>query len=64
MSTRKNVNEPPSPQDRTRGFTEDRTGAAIGLLIAGGLVFLVVGLVYITSLVGPAELPDLRVVGL
>src|SRR5215475_12702316 len=34
------MNEPPSPQDRTRDFTEDWTRAAIGLLVVG-LVFLV-----------------------
>jgi hypothetical protein len=59
-----NVNEPPSPQDRTRGFTEDRIRAAIGLLIAGGLIFLIVGMVYLDALAGSAELLSLQVVGL
>jgi len=53
MPTGMNLNEPPSPQDRTRGLAEDRTRAAIGLLIAAGLIFLVVGMVYLDSLVVP-----------
>ena len=48
--------EPPSPQDRTRGLAEDRTRAATGLLIAGGLIFLVVVMACLDRLVGPAEL--------
>ena len=59
MSTSVNVNEALSPQDRTRGLAEGGTRDAIGLLIAVGLVFLVVGgAVYLSSLVGPAEVED------
>jgi hypothetical protein len=59
MPTSVSVNEPPSPQDRTRAFAESGTKAAIGLLIAAGLVCVMVGTVYLDSLVGPAELADL-----
>jgi hypothetical protein len=54
-----NGHEPPSPHDRTKGFADDRTSAAIGLLIAGALIFLVVGMVYLDSLVIPTELQGL-----
>jgi hypothetical protein len=64
MSTSVNVNEPPSPQDQTRRLAEEWTRAAIGLLIAGGLVCLVAGMIYLNSLVSPAQLQDLgQVVG-
>ncbi len=65
MPTSKNAHEPPSPQDRTRGLAQDRTGAAIALLIAGGLILLVVGMAYFVTLAVPAELQDRgQVVGL
>jgi hypothetical protein len=54
MPTSLNVNEPPNPRDRTRGLA----GTGIALLSAVGLVFLVVGAVYLTSLVSPAPLQD------
>jgi hypothetical protein len=59
MPTNLSVNEPPSPQDRTRAFAEGGKRAAIGLLIAFGLVCLMVGTVYLNSLIGPADLADL-----
>jgi len=52
------MNEPPSPQDRTRGLGEDRARAATGLLIAAGLIFLVVGMAYLDSLVAPTDLQE------
>jgi len=54
MPTSLNVNEPPNPRDRTRGLV----GTGLALLSAVGLVFLVVGAVYLTSLVGPAPPQD------
>jgi hypothetical protein len=64
MPTSVNVKELPHPQDRTKGLAEDWTKAAIRLLIAGGLVFLVVGMIYLNALVGPSQLPDLgQIVG-
>ena len=59
MPTTLNVKEAVSRQDRTRGLAEGETRDMIGLLIAVGLVFLVVGgAVYLSSLVGPAEVED------
>jgi hypothetical protein len=64
MPTSVNVNELPSPQDRARALAEDWTKAAIRLLIAGGLVCLVAGMIYLNLLVGPAEVADLgQIVG-
>jgi hypothetical protein len=64
MPTSVSVNELPSPQDRARGLAEDLTKAAIRLLIAGGLVCLVAGMIYLNLLVGPAEVLDVaQVVG-
>ena len=54
MPTNLNVNDPPGPQDRTTGLA----GTGIALLTAAGLVFLVVGAVYLTSLIGPAPVQD------
>lgn len=57
MSISAGMNEQLIPQDRTRGLTEGGTRDMIGLLIAVGLVFLVVGgAAYLSSLVGSAEL--------
>jgi hypothetical protein len=59
-----NVNKLPSPQDRAGGLAGDWTKVAIRLLIAGGLVCLVAGMIYLNSIVGPSELPDLgQIVG-
>ncbi len=54
MSMRANVNDPPSPQYRTRGFAENWRGSAIALLTAGGLICLVVGMIYLNARVYPA----------
>jgi hypothetical protein len=54
MSTTAKVNEPPSPHDRTRGLAENPTGSAIALLIATGLICLVIGMIYLGPLFGPA----------
>jgi hypothetical protein len=59
MSTSVNVNESLSPQDRTVGLAEGWTRAAMGLLIAVGLAFLLIG---VNSLVGPVD-PALQDVG-
>jgi hypothetical protein len=59
MPTTVKVNEALRSQDRTRGLAEGGTRDIIGLLVAVGLVFLVVGgAVYLSSLVGPAEVED------
>jgi hypothetical protein len=64
MPTSVSVNELASPQDRARGLAEDLTKAAIRLLVAGGLVSLAVGMIYLNLLVGPAEVADLgQIVG-
>jgi hypothetical protein len=55
MPTSLNVNEPPSPHDRTGGLA----GTGIALLSAAGLVFLVVGAIYFTYLVSPVLVDDL-----
>ncbi len=60
MSTRANANEPPSPQDRTRGLAENWKGSAITLLIAGGLICLAIGMIYLDSRFGPAVLSQVR----
>ena len=63
MSTIVNAKDPPSPQDRTRGFVEDRTRAATGLLIAVSLVCLVLGMAYLDirlAEVQDREVQDLR----
>jgi hypothetical protein len=59
MSTSVNVNEPLSPQNRTRGLAEGGRKAATGLLIAVGLILFVLGLIYLNSLVSTADLLDL-----
>jgi hypothetical protein len=59
MPTIVNVNELPSRQDRTKGLAEGWRRAAIGLLLAGGLVFLMVGEIYVSSLVDPIQPEDL-----
>jgi hypothetical protein len=68
MSTSLTVNEPTSPQDRTRayepprlrdrirGIAEGGTGAVIAVLFAVGLACLVANAIYQTSLAGPVEL--------
>jgi hypothetical protein len=59
MPTTVKVNEALSSQDRTRGLAKSGTRDMFGLLIAVALVFLVVGgAVYLSSLVGPAEVED------
>jgi hypothetical protein len=64
MPTSVNVNELPSPQDRAEALAEDWTKAAIRLLIAGGLLCLVVGMIYLNLQVGPAEVANLgQIVG-
>jgi hypothetical protein len=56
MSTSVNVNELSSLHDRTRGYAEGRTGAAIAGLIPIGLVCLVVlGAIHLSSPVGSVE---------
>lgn len=65
MPTSIKVHEPLIPQAPTRGLAEDRTSAALGLLAAGGLILLVVGILYLDSLVFPAAVQDLgQLVGL
>jgi hypothetical protein len=59
MSTRANANEPPSPQDRTRGLAENRKGSAITFLIAGGLICLAVSMICLDYRFGPAVLSEL-----
>ena len=54
MPTSVNVNEP-SPRDRTRAYVKDGTRVAIALLIPVGLVWLVVGKIYLHSLVDPVH---------
>jgi hypothetical protein len=65
MPTSVNVNEPSRQNDRARAPAGKSIGrllskfserVAIGLLIAVGLVWLVVGTIYLSSLVGPVEL--------
>lgn len=51
MPTSVNVNRP-SPYDRTSGYAKGGTRAAVGLLIAVGLVWLAVGTIYLSSAVG------------
>ena len=57
MSASVNVNALPSLHDRTRGYAEGRTGAAIaGSIAAVGLVCLVVlGGIHLSSPVGSVE---------
>jgi hypothetical protein len=58
MSTSVNVNAPSSPQVQTRAYAKGGTRAAIAVLIALGLVFLVsevAGAIHLSSPVGSAE---------
>jgi len=54
MSTTVHVDQRASPHVPTRGLTKGLKSAAIGLLIAVALAS--VGTIYLSSLVGPADL--------
>jgi hypothetical protein len=57
MTTIVNVSEHESPQDRAKTYAKGWTRGTIGLLIVIGLA--AVGTIYLSSLVHPADLPDL-----
>jgi hypothetical protein len=46
------LSEPPSPHDRTKALAKGGTVVGIVVLVAVGLVCLVVGTIYLRSLVG------------
>jgi hypothetical protein len=52
MPTDVSVNKPPGPDDRTRALATGGTVVGIVVLVAVGLVWLVVGTIYLSSLVG------------
>jgi hypothetical protein len=59
MSISVSMNEELIPQDRTKGLAEGGARAAIGLLVAIGLVCLIVGAFYLSSLLSPGQEGDL-----
>lgn len=58
MPTNVSVNEPRNPRDRTRAYAGGGTRIAIAVLIAVGLIWLVVGTIYLSSLAGLVEPTD------